>query len=443
MLELLAILLFALVIIATTLLHISLLIALLIGYAIFFSYGLVREYTVSNMVSFSISGVMVARNVMIQLVILGAMTGLWRASGTIAYIVCSVYHLCTPASITLLCFVLCAIVSTLTGSAMGTSATMGVICATMALSMGVNPALVGGAVLSGSAVGDRCSPVSGPAMLMASITESDIYDNCRMMARTAFIPFILASLVFFLLGRTSNTEIVIESPVAVFLENYSMTAWMLLPAVVIVILVAFRVKVRIAMSVSVVSAVAVGVLTQHMGFTDVVSAIFIGFRPEDPELAHLIAGGGVISMARIIGIILISSTFSGMFRGTGFLKGIKKLVHHLEERTNSYFAMLVTSIATSMISCNQTLAIMLENDVCSDIVPQGPKRAVILADTATLISELIPWSIAGTAMLLFVGAPMSGLLYGFYNFFVPLCSLAASLFGSAAFERYIGFRKRD
>ena len=441
--EILCICLFSFMIILTSLLDIPLLCALLAGYVVFFCYGLWKEYTVSNMISFSLAGVMIARNVMIQLVIIGAMTGIWRASGTIAYIVCSSYHLFTPMAITLISFFLCAIVSTLTGSAMGTGATVGIICATMAVSMGVDPALIGGAILSGSAVGDRCSPVSGPALLVASITETEIYSNCRMMVRTALAPFLLTALIYLIVGRGSSSFSPVSSPVEVFLKNYNTNILMLLPALVIVVLVAFRVRVRVAMAASVSTAVAVGALVQHMGAGEIVSAMLIGFRPEDPELSHLIAGGGVLSMSRIIGIIFISSTFSGMFRGTGFLSGVKKHVRELAERTNSYFASLVTSIVTSMIGCNQTLAVMLENDVCSDIVPDGSERALFLADTATLISELIPWSIAGSAILLFVGAPISGLLFAFYNFLVPLCTLLASLLGRGLFAWYIGLGKRS
>ncbi len=440
--ELLCVLLFSGIIIFTTLLHIPLLIALLFGYVIFFLYGLWKDYTVSNMLSFSLAGVMIARNVMIQLVIIGAMTGLWRATGTIAYIVCSSYNLFTPSMIILVIFLLCAVVSTLTGSAMGTSASVGVICATLAYSMGINPALVGGAVLSGSAVGDRCSPVSGPALVVVSITETEIYSYCRMMARSALIPFVLTAAIFLLVGRSTGTSLVIASPVDVFLCNYNMNILMLLPALVMVVLVVLRVRVRLAMAASVVSAIFVGATIQHMGAVEIIMTMIVGFRPEDPELAHLVSGGGILSMAQIIGIILISSTFSGIFKGTGFLTGVKKHVKKLSDRTNCYFASLVTSIVTSMIGCNQTLAVMLENDVCADIVPNGSKRALFLADTATLISELIPWSIAGTAMLVFVGAPMTGLLFAFYNFLVPLCTLVASLFGDAFLDRYIGLEKR-
>ncbi len=38
-------------------------------------------------------------------------------------------------------------------------------------------ALVGGAVLSGSFVGDRCSPLSSTANLVATLTHTHVFDN--------------------------------------------------------------------------------------------------------------------------------------------------------------------------------------------------------------------------------------------------------------------------
>ncbi len=389
------------------------------------------------MFSFSIAGIATARNVMLQLVIIGAMTGLWRAIGTISYIVYSTYGLATPGTIILSTFLLCALVSTLIGSSMGTSATMGVICATTAFSMGLDPAIVGGAVLSGCAVGDRCSPVSGPATLISSLTETDIYDFCRMMVRTAVLPFILTGIIYYFIGGKAS-NVVISSPIELFESYYDMSIWMLLPAVVLIILIIVRLKVRHAMLISVVVSVIVGIFNHSLSFRKIFSIIIFGFHPENEEIARLLAGGGVVSMAKIIGIILISSTYSGIFKGTGFLNGIKKLVKHLSDRTNTFFATLVTSIATSMLACNQTLSVMLTNDVCSELVDDNEKRAIYLSDTAILVAELIPWSIAGTAVLLFVGSPITGLLFSFYNYLLPLCTLLFSCFEKKVFDRYIG-----
>lgn len=55
-------------------------------------------------------------------------------------------------------FLLNCLVSFLTGTSFGTAATMGVICAAIGSSLGLNQLLVGGAVLSGVYFGDGAPP---------------------------------------------------------------------------------------------------------------------------------------------------------------------------------------------------------------------------------------------------------------------------------------------
>lgn len=80
-------------------------------------------------------------------------------------------------------FLLCSLVSFLTGTAFGTAATMGVICMTMAKSMNVSDVLAGGAILAGIYFGDRCSPVSTSALLVSELTKTDLYENLKGMAK--------------------------------------------------------------------------------------------------------------------------------------------------------------------------------------------------------------------------------------------------------------------
>lgn len=68
---------------------------------------------------------------------------------------------------------------------------MGVICMTMAKAVGCNEILAGGAILSGVFFGDRCSPVSTSALLVAELTHTNIFDNIRLMVKTTILPLIL------------------------------------------------------------------------------------------------------------------------------------------------------------------------------------------------------------------------------------------------------------
>lgn len=89
----------------------------------------------------------------------------------------------------LVSFLLCCLISFLTGTSFGSVATMGVICMTMAKSMGISTILEGGAILAGIYFGDRCSPVSTSALLVSELTGTDLFDNLKQMAKSAWISF--------------------------------------------------------------------------------------------------------------------------------------------------------------------------------------------------------------------------------------------------------------
>ena len=86
-------------------------------------------------------------------------------------------------------FLLNCLISVLTGTALGTAATIGVVCATMASALGIPSWMTGGAILSGVYFGDRCSPVSTSALLVAELTETGIYTNIKNMIKSALAPF--------------------------------------------------------------------------------------------------------------------------------------------------------------------------------------------------------------------------------------------------------------
>lgn len=67
----------------------SLILALLAGFLLFFSYGVKTGHPFSEMARLAVSGVKTAKNVIVTLILVGMLTAAWRVSGTIPYIV---YH---------------------------------------------------------------------------------------------------------------------------------------------------------------------------------------------------------------------------------------------------------------------------------------------------------------------------------------------------------------
>ena len=95
-------------------------------------------------------------------------------------------------------------------------------------------------------------------------------------------------------------------------------------------------------------------------------------------------------MTDVVAIICISSSYAGMFSGTGFLHRIQGHMAALSRRATPFGAIIATSVATSMVSCNQTLATMLTHQLCQSVEPDPQRLAIHLENTVIVISALVP-----------------------------------------------------
>ena len=405
----------------------SVLYALLFGLILFLLYGKSRGFSWQELGRLALKGVMTVKNILLVFVLIGMLTALWRASGTIAVIVCYASALIRPSVFLLMAFLLNCGLSALTGTSFGTAATIGVICAAMGTALKINPLLTGGAILSGAFFGDRCSPVSTSALLVAAVTETDIYDNIKGMLRSALVPFLLAAAAYAAIGFALPHEGELLNPKELFSRSFVLSPVSLLPAAAIIILALFRVDVKLAMAASIAVSIPVCLAVQKLQGPELMKAMLTGFYPEDPEVAAMISGGGIASMLRVGGIVCLSSSYSELFRETGLLDGVGQAVSALREKTTNFTATLVTAVVSGMIACNQTLAILLTNQICGKEYTDKTHLAVDLEDTAVVIPPLIPWSIAGAVPLATVGAPAASVLFAFYLIAIPLWRLIRSL----------------
>lgn len=404
----------------------SLILALLAGFLLFFSYGVKTGHPFSEMARLAVSGVKTAKNVIVTLILVGMLTAAWRVSGTIPYIVYHASQWCDGSAVLLASFLLCALVSALTGTSFGTAATIGVICMTIANSMNIPPMYSGGAIMAGAYFGDRCSPMSTSALLVAAITKTDIFTNCRLMVKTSIVPCLLTCAVYAAMGMLFQDGSAHHDAAGLFRQAFTLSWITLVPAALVIILSARRIDVKMIMVASTAAAAAIAVGTQQMNPLEVLRVCLLGFHPANPALARLASGGGAVSMTDVVAIICISSSYAGMFSGTGFLHRIQGHMAALSRRATPFGAIIATSVATSMVSCNQTLATMLTHQLCQSVEPDPQRLAIRLENTVIVISALVPWSIACSAFLAIIDAPLASVPLACYLYFIPLWNFLTS-----------------
>ena len=420
--SIIAILLFSLSLIFCLLLKLSVVYALIIGYIIFISYGLIKGHNLIVLIKKSFEGVLTVKNILLVFILIGMITALWRASGTIAFIVYMGSKLISPSILILLTFLLCSILSVLIGTSLGTVATMGVICASIGKAMGVNPYYVGGAVLSGIYFGDRCSPMSTSALLITELTKTNLYTNIKLMIKTSIIPFIVTCLFYLFLGFKSTVSSVSVGVTEIFKQNYNLNIVVIIPAILIIIFSLLKINVKKTMLVSIVISFIIAMFIQRDSIVALINYCIFGYHHSNERLNLMMKGGGILSMVNVSLIVGISSSYSGIFKETGMLVSLKKHLKDFSKKTSSYFVIFLSSIVSGAIACNQSLGIILTNELSEELVDKR-ERAIILENTVVLLVGLIPWNIAMDVPLktLDVGV-MSG-LFAFYLYLLPLWNL--------------------
>ena len=419
MAELITILLFLCGLLVTIVTNSSSLIALTFGLICFIGYALYKKHSIKSILKMLLDGVKTVKMLLLIFAFIGMLTAVWRSGGTIAYIIYNAVSFVNPKYFIVCTFLLCSIMSFVTGTSFGTVGTMGVVCMTIAKSIGINPVIVSGAVLSGIYFGDRCSPMSSSALLVCEITETDIYKNIKLMVKTSLVPFILTCILYVFSASNSAASIDMKT-VQIYNDNFNLSLITLIPAILIVICSIFKVNVKVTMISSILTGVISSLFIQNMSLAQIVKCLLFGYESKNADIALLLNGGGIFSMIDVALIVMISSTYYTLFNETGLLNSLKDGITKMSNIITPFGSVALTGLLTNVLSCNQTLATLLTCQMNDEVIKDKQEMAIALENTAVIMCALVPWSIAAAVPLATIGAPSASLLYAFYLYLIPL-----------------------
>ena len=360
--------------------------------------------------------------------LIGIITGVWRVGGTISYCIVMGVELVTPGLFLVVAFLLCVALSYVLGTSYGVSSTMGVILMALARSGGVDPALAAGVILSGVYFGDRCSPASSAASLVAAVTDTDLYRNVRQMLRTALLPTLLTLGIYVVLSLRNPLARMDQSVLSALEGNFSITWLALLPAAVMFLLPLFKVPIKLAMLGSIAVAAVLAMAVQGFSLWEVLSAAWGGYHPADPALNAVLGGGGITSMMVSYVIVILTGLYSGILEGTGDLEPMQQKAEALAGKIGAFPAMIVMSTLTAMVLCNQAVTSILSEQLLRRCYDDQEELAMDIENSGILIAGLIPWSIACSIPLAMLGADSSALLYALLLWLIPICYLFTKRF---------------
>ena len=419
-----------------------------LGSLLFFQLGRKKGVPTKELLSLMLRGVQGAAPAFTIFLLVGMLTAAWRASGTIACFVYWGIQLIRPELFLFCTFLALSAASLLMGSSFGASGTLGVMLLVLAKSGNVPLFLTGGAILAGAMVGDRTSPMSGSANLVAAVTKTDLLDNIKTMVKTGLVPFLLSAGLFFALSFAFPLTGMEDSLAAEITENYRLSPLLLLPALMVLILPLCRLPIRLTMVLSMVSGVLIAVFYQGEGILPMLRALLLGYRPDFTGLfAQGVAGGGLSSMALSALVVILASTFAGIFERTKILNGLEQGLVALSRRAGFFAAALLSGLGVAMVAANQTLSIILTGQLLAPVaraLGEGPQRqAAHMENTVVPLSGVIPWNVCCASQLSILGVGPGSVLVAFFPWFCALWNLLLQYRGRKASSPSAAQQKRS
>lgn len=405
----------------------SMVIALFIGLVCFLVVGKRQGFSLKSMVRMSIDANKSSLVVIKVMLIIGVLTAVWRVSGTITVFVYYGMKIISPPIFLMVTFLLCCLLSYAIGTSFGVAGTVGVIFMALARSGGVDPLITAGVVMSGVYFGDRCSPVSSSANMVAGVTNTEIYDNVKIMIKTGALPFAISLGIYVVLSLTNPITSVDQIMVETFENSFNISIWSFLPAVIVIGLPLAKIGVVKAMTASIVSAIIIAWLVQGVDLVSIFEICIFGYESASEGLGAILNGGGLVSMLEIVVILIISSSYSGIFSGTKMLDSLQEKLGSACNKLGRFAIMIFMSIAMACIFCNQTIGTLM----CADLMRKpymdgggsNTELAIDLENSVILIACFIPWSIGCSVPLLMLGVDFRALPFAVFMYLVPLCYL--------------------
>lgn len=359
------------------------------------------------------------------MLIIGFITAAWRVSGTITVFVYYGMKLIVPPLFLVIAFLLSCLLSYALGTSFGVAGTVGVIFMALARSGGVDPVITAGVLMSGIYFGDRGSPVSSSANMVAGITKTNILENVRIMMKTAILPFIITLAAYTALSVANPISSVDGGVLSAFESEFTLSFWSFVPAAIMLALPLLKVGIIASIGASVAASVAVAVLVEKVSLFSVIKILFLGFHSSGEGLAAILDGGGFVSMFEISAILAISCAYSGIFNRTDMLKSLLDVIEKGCRKTGRYAVTVIISLISCVVFCNQTIATLMCNDLLTrPYLNTGGSRqelAIDMENTVILIVGLIPWCIACSVPLTFFNAGIDSLPWAIYLYIVPIC----------------------
>ncbi|MEG0256359.1 MAG: Na+/H+ antiporter NhaC [Vagococcus sp.] len=372
--------------------------------------------------------------------LVGALISVWIQAGIIPTLMVVGFKIISVKWFVPSVFLVCAIVGSAVGSAFTVMSTIGIAFFGIGATIGLNPALVVGAIVSGSVFGDKMSPLSESTNLASAIAGADLFKHIKHLMWSTVPAFFVSLILFAVLGMSnSNADLSeIDTVVNVLEANFSISAWAVVPILLMLICAWKKIPAIITILFNViVGIVMILIQSPSVSIASIATMVEKGFVSEtgNQEIDLLLSRGGIDSMMPTVSLIILTLSLGGILMKTGLISiVIESLVKRLSSTWQLIVITLFSSIGVNIFIGEQFLSVILPGNAFKDAYKERNIDPVVLSrtleDGGTVINYLIPWGIAGSFVASTFGVPtLTYLPFVFFSLLSPIFSILSAITG--------------
>ncbi len=418
----------------------------------------IREGIVS-----SISGAVPA---ILILLLIGALSGTWLVSGIVPAMIYYGLQVLDPAFFLVAACIVCAVVSSGSGSSWTTVATVGIALMGIGKAMGLHEGLVAGAIISGAYFGDKISPLSDTTNLAPAVAGTDLFTHIRYMMITTVPSFGLSLLAFLIIGLLGSPEIattdIEEITRLIDSKFYISPELFLVPATLAVLIMRKTAPIPALLIGALLGGVFAmvfqpDVLRQianvpidfahlsesytsysYIGLMKAISGT-VAVSTGNQVVDSLLTSRGMGGMLNTIWLIICAMAFGGAMERSGLLDRITEaIMSGVRSDAQLISSTAGTSIFLNITASDQYLSIVVPGRMFAGIyqsrqlAPENLSRT--LEDAGTVTSVLVPWNTCGaTQSSVLHVATLTYFPFCLFNWISPLMTIVVA---------YLGFKIR-
>ncbi|ASV82927.1 Na+/H+ antiporter NhaC [Enterococcus hirae] len=403
-------------------------------------YAVVKRYPTEWLHEGIINGIKPGIIPIFIFILVGALIAVWIQAGIIPTLMVIGFKLISVKWFVPSVFVVCAIVGSAVGSAFTVMSTIGIAFFGIGTTLGINPALVVGSIVSGAVFGDKMSPLSESTNLAAAIVDADLFKHIKHMMWSTVPAFVVSFFLFMVLGHTNReTSLTAIREVTDILEaNFTISFWSLIP-LFLMLLCAWK-KVPAILTILLNIAVAVGMIfiqNPQTSLSSLATVIESGFvaTTDNQQIDSLLSRGGIESMMPTVSLIILTLSLGGLLIEFGLISTVMDVVS--KKMTNTpklIFTTLMTSIGVNLFIGEQFLSVILPGNAFKETYQKAGFDPTVLGrtleDGGTVINYLVPWGIAGSFVASTFGIPtLTYLPFVFFSLLSPVFSMVSAFTG--------------